>query len=215
MEELLLGFCLGILTNVLAAPIVLYWQFSSSIAGYRVKHTVQATRDIVDQLEQADTYTGTLQNKYRYSLGVMIDAMAQDFRGGFAPDGPWPLLIAKPNPDKPNSDRWERFNKYVRPVMEDINAYSIIGWLHFIPLLNQLRILVELCTQLENTFSEIDRVLQYQGNLIRIDEGGISPVDANSFDHAAVRQLQSEFHRLYEVWCAWLEAIKPPSYLMP
>jgi len=49
---------IGILGGLLVALIIAYWQFTKSVAGYRVKKVVRATREIIEEIQSTDSYTG-------------------------------------------------------------------------------------------------------------------------------------------------------------
>lgn len=92
---LLLGFVLGILASILAGLRLSFLQFKYSTAGFRVQSVPEATRHFANRSNN----TSTLRNKYRYSLGVIIDELQN-----------WP----KDNTQFPlvaqlNGDRWQRF----------------------------------------------------------------------------------------------------------
>jgi len=142
METLTQTICLGVIGSVIAALILIWIQFRYSTAGYRVDKVREATEKIT--APNADT--SLLRNKYRYSLGVIIDDLHQSFKNGFNERGPWPALVDNGDECEPieankSGDRWDKFNRYIRPVVEDINTYSFVGLLQLSSSLRQLRLL--------------------------------------------------------------------------
>src|SRR6266571_5851113 len=120
----IVGFILGILGTV----IISYWQLRSSTSRYRIDTIAAATKSF---MKQTDSKTN-LRNRHRYSLGVILDELISSFgiNKEFNPDGGWPCLVdyncknpASPLTDENGEDidRWARFDRYVRPVISDIN----------------------------------------------------------------------------------------------
>jgi hypothetical protein len=200
METFIQTICPGVVASVIAALILIWIQFRYSTAGYRVDKVREATEKIT--ASKADT--SLLRNKYRYSLGVIIDDLHQSFKDGFNERGPWPVLVdngdeCEPQVDK-SGDRWDKFNRYIRPVVEDINTYSFVGLLQLSSSLRQLRLLTILCHKLEDAVSETDAAF---GN------GLICNKDNRTFIRqdvtADVEDLRNAYYELYIAWCNWYQ----------
>lgn len=132
------------------STLVIYHQFKDSIGGHRVVDVARATHEFT----QPNPNTSVLRNRYRYGLGVIIDDLRQMDEQGLK-EGKCPLLIDK------DSDRWERFDKYVRPIMNDINAYSFLAvYSPLSPLLRQLDSLTNLCRAIEIVVMELDAAFE-------------------------------------------------------
>jgi hypothetical protein len=181
-----LGFIVGILINVLFT----YWQFKDSLAGNRVKMVAEGTREIIAKLRSSDSYPGQLRNKYRYSLGVIIDDLSKMRSGGFKDNGKWPLLV-----DNVDVDHWSRFIRYVRPVVDDINPYSVLAGFRDLrlPLLGELHALINLCWQLEIVVSELDAAFE-NPSVVELSAGGIAPIkDIDEEMRARVQAVEKAY----------------------
>ncbi len=216
LGEAVIGFILGLATNVIVAAYFSYRQFTHSTAGFRVRRVAEATRKIVGDInEHGDQHPSTripLRNKYKYSLGVMLDDLGQSFgtkakQKEFNEQGDWPRIIESRNSDK---GRWERFNEHVRPVIDDINGYVFLGgfsWLLY-PIrpseLRQLQPLMQLCNQLEIVAGELDALFEH--GLVEEKNGRIFPT-RNPEEDEAIKSLRDEYRELYKVWHHWLGAV--------
>lgn len=218
---LLLGFLLGILASIFAGVRLSFHQFRYSTAGYRVDMVAEATSRLVrlKDGQAKDMSTGMLRDKYRYSLGVILDELVQTFHNSeFAADGPWPLTIDIVDETKGNensectyqgSDRWGRFNNYIRPVMTDINVYVFVArfprpfdWIYDKRLVRRLGNLAELCQQLETVVGELDAAMDANPAAIRSDGRAIYPNDSTN-----TPRLVEEHKRLFDVWNEWKNLI--------
>jgi hypothetical protein len=92
-------------------------------------------------------------------------------------------------------DRWEFFNSYVRPVVEDIDSYLFLGWFRISPLVRQLNLLGRLCYRLENVVAEFDAA--YEGGFAQLDQGNRVIVEA---EHGKAAQLRDAYKELYHAW---------------
>lgn len=210
----IVSFFLGVLASIAAGVRLSFLQFQSSTAGYRVKMVTTATQEMVEAAKR-NAYVGTLQDKYRYSLGVILNELTQKFgHNGFNSDGGWPLLIDYDN-ERPK-DRWGRFNKYIRPVIDDINVYAFVaefprhrrldfffGRLYDRPFLQKLGKLTELCQQLETVVGELDAAFEVNQNVAYVKDGAIFPVSDG--EQTAVSRLTQEFRSLHSIWRQWLD----------
>ena len=126
----IVGFVLDVVLSLILS-LDQYWGYT----GNRVKKVVAATREIIEAKGRS-----RLRNRYRYSLGVIIDILDQIWKGDNFKRDAWPCLVnfaddangrlciadQEGKPD-PKADRWDLFNRYVRPVIEDISNFSFIG----------------------------------------------------------------------------------------
>lgn len=196
----------GYLIGFLASVYLVYWQFKRSTAGFRLTNVVKATREITLKLEDSnDNYTGTLQNKYRFSFGVVIDWCSTTFgtqRISKVP-GHFPPLVDI------NTDRWEKFKLYVRPVVEDLNPYSFLGWLPFSRRMKQLRALVLLCNAIEAVVMELDAVVQIDKNkgtsIVKAEDPGFTiNVIGHEIYKTEIDHLTAKYTKLELAWNKWL-----------
>ena len=232
-EYLILGGIVGFIINLIAGLFFSHDQFSSSMARYRVKDTVDATKRIIKETEKAEAdCVSRLRNKYRYSLGVIIDELELVFgRNSKFKEDEWPCLIDfDPNNNKNgfrsvdekgnDKDRWDRFNKYVRPVVEDINSTSFIGNYslvrYFSKEVRQLNALTELCNCLEKVVSELDAAFEAKSlvEIVPINPGDnskvmIKPIVPNS-SVQNINRLKKEYLNLHKAWNKWLSAAEIP-----
>jgi hypothetical protein len=216
---------LSVLTGVVASFLVGVWlshrQFKHSIAGYRVRQVVEATRAIVSF---EGGYTGTLRNRYRYSLGVILDELHKTYGTTDAHNGhrlEWPLTINPSATEKDQHiDRWDRFNRYVRPVIEDINSYAFVAYiLEFAPplqnpnLMQQFRALHQLCIQLENVVSLLDDALQDEAlrEHIVVNEKSIAVKGIECAMNPKLRVLCDAQKDLHGAWTGWLKVTQETS----
>jgi hypothetical protein len=153
-----------------------------------VDKAVKATKAFL--IAKGDERHG-LRNEYRDSLGPMIHELIRAFGSegnGFNELGPWPGLfeINKTNLQKSTADklrwnkikedalvdetgkqidRWERYDKYVGPVLQDIDQYAFLGQSRFYPFLrderrlDQLKKLRALCDKLNDAVGTSDNAL--------------------------------------------------------
>lgn len=229
--SLIIGAFAGYWINVAVAWKISHSQFLSSIAGHRINMTVKATVEIINSPRKNSDQRSRLRDKYRYSLGVIIDILERSFgKDAFSTEGPWPCLTEvnkenlTENPLKNDKgediDRWRYFDNYVRPVVQDINSYSFIGKSRWLRLsrrrretINQLDKLTQLCNQLEVAVSVLDAALEQKSLVEFYQEGSevmIKPklmIDGEEWkDHekGVVRNLIDEYNKLHAAWIEWL-----------
>jgi hypothetical protein len=214
------GFLTGILAGFIVSLVLFLDQFSFSLAGSRVKETVKATKEITKLQDRAGA-----RNRYRYSLGVIIDTLDQTWNSSEFREDEWPPLVhfspeklcvanEKGEPDS-EADRWALFNEYVKPVIENVNSFSFLGrqYLDFArifrkgPEIRQLTALTDFCNQLRAVVSEFDAA--YGNNLVKMvkvnNKVVIQPVsDASPQDIKPLREAYRELHR---AWGEWLRAV--------
>lgn len=214
-----LGICFGFVLGIFASLIAGVWmariQFKASTAKYRVDMVTNATRDI---FAQRTSYLGPLRDKYRYSLGVVVEALVKGFGSeGWREDGPWPLLFPAPDENATDksceTDRWDYFDRYVRPVLTDINVYSFLARvghpskvLRFRPdlPLRELDCLTELCHRLEDVVGELDAACE--ATKIQVFTQNGEKVISRK-DNADIATLRKAYYCLYQVWCKWLDVV--------
>ncbi|MCC6613690.1 MAG: hypothetical protein IT320_09450 [Anaerolineae bacterium] len=213
----LIGFVLGILASIAAGVRLSFLQFKSSIAGYRVQMVTDATLRIHDATIE-DSYVGTLLDRYRFSLGVILEELEQKFgRSDFNNDGGWPLLIDY-DESETKKDRWWRFIHFVRPVIDDINVYAFVagfprqpllhfffGWLYDRAILLRLGKLTELCHQLETVVGELDAAFEANQDLAYVKDRAIFP-NAHGAPEK-ITALTDEFKKLHGLWLEWLDLV--------
>ena len=237
---LFLGFLLGILASFMANYFFAFEQFKGSLAKHRLDMVQEATNEIVEfhkanriQLEsgneEKETAGNRLRNRYRYSLGPMIDQLNACFgKYPFSKEGPWPCLTETNRSNlqgKPlfrgcdSIDRWEWFNKYVRPVIEDINTSSFLSnspilnrYSESQEVLERLDKLTSLCKQLESSVSALDAVLGKE-HMVRFEDIRITVLvkpqtGLNKEDEKVISQLSGEYQKLYNAWIEWLRVAK-------
>lgn len=202
--SLFIGFVAGIFASIYAGLWQARKQFDASTANYRLQMVIDATRVMLaaKNLEPAP-YMGAPRNKFRYSLGTVIQALVQDFdKSGMKnkKNGPLPLLVPE------TGDRWQTFDERIRPILNDINTFSFLGkivWFQNQAPFPQLGQLTQLCNALEIVVSELDAADAEHATEIR--KGSIFLIKECS----EVRELREGYQNLYEVWCRWVQLVQP------
>lgn len=201
----IMGYCIGFIASV----YLIYFQFKKSSAGFRLQSVISSTQDIVDKLQdENDAYVGLLRNKYRFSLGVVIDLLATTF-------GTKNIIKIKSHfPALVNIDggRWEIFLIYVRPVIQDINSYSFLGWLPFSKKMKQLKALVALCNAIEAVVAELDAVAQIDVNnsttILKAEDVGLTiNLVGNEKYESEIKLLYAKYEILETAWRNWLKLV--------
>ncbi|PCJ23403.1 MAG: hypothetical protein COA97_11750 [Flavobacteriales bacterium] len=205
--EHIISFIIGFVASLSVAMTIIYWQFKHSMAGYRLRKIEEATHKIAEK-KKLNTYTGMERNRYRYSLGVILDRLIGSYGTNDIPklENLHPAMLAQ------DGDGWGTFNLYVRPVINDINAFSFISWLSFLPMLKKLGLIFKLCEQLENVTAEMDaiRLLQRTKKIKILEFVGenISITNSNDSDvQEQINQLLAELENLERCWKKWLTCI--------
>lgn len=236
----ILGFIFGLTGNV----VMLMAQFSSSIAAYRVNGVTDATRQITSANERGE-YTGVLTDRYRYSLGVLIDEFTKQcfketFMAGHTLDEAiWPCLVDYDS-RRPTSaekmagvDRWARFERYVRPVVNDINDFALLYFVgqmvdpfRFLGIsrrclsLVRLQALGKLCREIETTVGLLDGAFE-KGVVYLSEANHVTPVNLDDMcfvdqntktQHRAHQEsLFDSYRQLSLAWVAWRELTDPQA----
>ena len=211
-----LGAAVGLVTDILVTLWASLNEFSSSMASYRVNQVIEATQEIVQTKHRSGA-----RDRHRYSLGVIIDCLDQTFgKGDGFKENEWPCLVHHTRDKQPlladrdgtpndKADRWDLFDLYIRPVIDDINAFSFIGryplFPRFFKRIRQLKGLTKLCTHLETVVRELDAAwAEKKVGLERVDgKVVIQPVDWSNED---IGRLREAYRNLHRAWREWLHA---------
>lgn len=220
MCELIVGFILGFVVNLITALLVSCWQFHFSTAHDHIGKTVEAMERIVGS---PIGNLSSLRDDYRDYLGVVIDRLEQIWKGGDFKENIWPCLVhfaddADGRPRianregrlDPNADRWDLFNLYVRPIIQDISSYAFLGWFGWCPLfpkLRQLSALTELCNKLKTVVRRFDAA--YEVGVVELaktnDRVVIQPT-TDSTESEDVKRLREAYRDLCRAWREWSKA---------
>lgn len=187
---LVAGLAIGILGNL----ILIYRQFKNAVAGYRIRQIAEATKYFVETPKKK-VNTGFLRDKYRYSLGLVIDELSSN-NSDFLEDK-WPLLVGE-------RDRWERFNEYVRPAMDDLDTYAFLGAYSILGFydLRQLNLIIKLYRQLETLVGLLDGAYEI-GSIEIINGSRVTPTkDTNG---PLIEEIRREYKNLFKLWDDWLK----------
>jgi hypothetical protein len=211
---LLIGAIIGLIST--------YWffysQFSKGNGGRRMMTINEATHKFNTEFKKRkeEQNIGALRNEYRYGLAVIIDELEQLDNRGFKPDGTLPTLIdcgIDENGVDQGADRWDRFNLYIRPVVDDINAYALLRTLSsrvFQPI-RQLARLVDLCNQLEIVVMHLDAVFAEKSEIVEWQKfggkAGYQLVLKDGLNDDRTKLLTDELKNLSVCWKAWKDAI--------
>lgn len=215
-SEFIAGLFFGFVSNIIVGLYFSWDQFQSSTSGYRLKKVVEATRKIFDP----EANISRERDRYRYSLGVIIDELKQTFgREGDFEDKEWPCLVdynsekyeLSKDENGNDIDRWKHFERYVRPVVDDINNSSFIGNYRLIRSFSkdvrQLYALTKLCNHLENVVSELDAAFQAE-KLVKLNDKNHVVPQENQSKSDGFKRLEKEYHDLFNAWREWLRAAK-------
>lgn len=193
---------LSVLLGYIYAIKISIAQFESSTAGYRLQQVVEATQRLIELRRQSpDSYAGSLRNQYRYSLGVILDKLTQEFmEERFDENAPLPALI------NAEGDRWKRFNDHVRPVIVDINVYTFLSRSLFAKRFNsksmgRLETLTKLCTQMETIVSLLDYAMEGKQPILRFENRKLSFTGQG--DEKARERIIEEYKKLHGIWQCW------------
>lgn len=199
---------LGVFGGFVASLYILYLQFKRSTAWFRLINVINSTKEIV-ALAKSNQYSGYARNKARYSMGVPIDCIAQCYKETFQEK----ISDRYPNLTPIVGNRWEDFNLYVRPVIEDINPYSFLGWIPLSTKMKQLQNLVNFINLIENVVASLDVVIQIQENnnivIVTTNNGpgfGIAMTGNTGFD-TEINTLLQHYRELEKQWYNWLKLI--------
>lgn len=234
---LMIGFVLGILASTIASFILAYVQFKNSIAIERLNQVINATHEIISyhysQVRNpqptfiANFKKQMLRNKYRYSLGVLIDRIVMAYGDNnllTKSDKKYPNFLCmdkKPDSVK-HEDRWKDFMHYVKPVIDEVNSFTFLGNLLFLKkkkTLRQLQCLNSLGMQIEIITGISDSCLaQMKGNHIRpalhAEDDSIEFLDITIEEQEnenILKNLREQYSKLESIWNQWLELTKKKS----
>jgi hypothetical protein len=182
----------GALLGIVVSFILFVLQFWASVARRRVERVAQATNEILANARRS----GPLRNIHRYSLGVIIDDLRY-FNG----TPPWPCII-----ERNSNDRWDRYDKYIRPVVEEITPYAFLGrglpsWA-WPQTLQRVYALSLLCDQLETVTGLLDGAVEEKA--IVIENRLITQVLNDLYDD----KIEAEYRTLYDRWETWRRSAK-------
>lgn len=191
--ELIIGLVVGFLLGIIGNMIVIYAQFGRSIAGHRVSQAVEATKEFLNN----PSNTGAARSKYYFSLGVLIDDLRNiDSNGTKSTTGQWPLIVDS------TTDTHARFDRYIRPLLNDINSYSFLGGFRWRKDLRQLNALSKLCSEFEKVVSALDAGLENPA-VVAIKENGITLI--SNTDDPRAKAVSDAYKKLASVWKHWTD----------
>lgn len=201
------GAALGFTTNLITSYMFLWYQFEGT-GQHRVKIVAEATR----AFRASEPETSILSNKYRYGLGKIIDELRSLDPDGFKKEYKDREKVCPSLNEGNEKDRWDSFNRYVRPVLDDVNAYEMLrSSATFNPTIRQLSTLIDLCNQIEVVVMNLDAlgdktdILDWQS----IDKPEIKHLILKRPDDPIAKDLRDSLRELYTKWSAWEEAVKP------
>ncbi len=207
---MLVSILTSAITTFLIGRMYLNFQYHKSNAGYRQGKIIAATREIKAGLPAASPEADALRNKYKSSLGLVIERLVRTYGTlpSAAPGDLHPLLHTPGH-----ADPWSFFEAHVRPVKADLNNNAFIGWIPAVPNVKKLTTLWEMCHQMENIViatAEIQSlekkypspVLQPEGDYaVRVRVAG----EPEMATRAA--KLLEEYNLLRGHWYQWLRLI--------
>ena len=192
---------MSIVTSVLIGRIILLFQYKQTTAGFRLYKVAAATHTILAS-KNAEQGVDNIVDSLRYSAGKLMYRCYRAF-GETSHENThhqYPLLV---NDLNEVADFWNFYTTHVRPVINDVNNNSFIGWLPTREM-RRLRSLVKLCNQVECVISE----------LILVDNKTISTCltivgnDVVQFikadDVQELLSLKKAYDKLSVCWFTWL-----------
>jgi hypothetical protein len=196
---IVISVIVSIVVSILTGRIILLLQYKLTNAGFRVNKVAAATHEIM-VLSNVERKDGDVINSFRYSAGLFLYRCHKAFDAGQTENSLYPLLTD--NIEK-EVDSWRFYNTHVRPVINDINNNSFIGWLPTIEM-RRLRSLVKLCNQVEYVISEI--ALINQENRTKYMLGvGLDLVQFVNYDNQKELQpVKDAYEVLRKDWFRWI-----------
>jgi hypothetical protein len=175
------GVLLGFIANIAVGIWFSYDQFSRSSAGFRVKNTVEATQRIID--EERDR--GSLRNKYRYSLGVIIDELVPA--------------------DDINSSSFVGSYGLIRYCSKDVHQLDVLTKL--------CTCLENVVSELDSAFEqpiivELDHENRIAFRMFKEKEKEELPTEVREQLPKRRERLRNAYEELFVAWRAWLRVAK-------
>lgn len=212
----LLSLFIGILGSFIVAWVFFYMQYNKSTAAYRIRQIEEATKKIIDakKKNRENREIAMLRNNYRFSLGVALDRITKTYSNSSSPlEYPYPNFIDYNEDEKGNrSDGWGFFLGRIKPVIDDINQYSFIGWMPF-PQRKKLKIIVNICYQLQKIVETHDAIMDNSATkeLIVFELTDREFFKINNSDDLFVQEwktkLETEYNLLETYWREWISII--------
>ncbi|MGD1276651.1 MAG: hypothetical protein ABR964_05440 [Tepidisphaeraceae bacterium] len=234
------GLLAGIIANWVTTLYFAYKQFKRSVGWQRIEGVKEATRIFkAARMGPAQADSGAVsrrRDEFRYSLGVMVQYLIDTFGNpvqDFNEVGPWPI-VTDFNPDDPaykgdnrfkylaegkdsedpknwkDYDRWGFFNRYVRPVIEDINPSTLVLNVH-LPFkrreVEPLRALLDLCLAVESVTAKVDAAAENPTLLKIVPEDRkwlMRPIDVQD---GKVKEVSEAMKNLHSKWKEWVRVV--------
>jgi hypothetical protein len=180
-----MDFIWGVVSGIVVTIGTLILQFRFSIAGKRFDRIENATRVVLSLLERGED-VASVRNKYRYSLGVTIDNLYTAYFSQNLPN------LVDVSAGKMTDDRWEKFNKEIRPILNDLSPYLFMGQFPCC----KFAILTRLLFDIEAYVGELDKA--FQEGIIQVNQNMLSC--QNLAGHPDLNRANQE---LLASWNAW------------
>lgn len=213
----LLSIFIGVLGSFIVAWVFFYMQYNKSTAAYRIRQIEEATKKIINAKKKngENREIAMLRNHYRYSLGVVLDRITKTYLNSSSSlEYPYPNFIDYDEDGKGNRscDGWRFFIERIKPVIDDINQYSFIGWMPS-PYHKRLKIIVNICYQLQKIVETHDAIMDNSATikLIAFELPYREFFRINNSDDLFVQKwktkLETEYNLLESYWREWVSTI--------
>jgi hypothetical protein len=134
------------------------------------------------------------------------------------PQNCWPLIIPSQAFTDSTYDRWDIFNRYVRPVIDDLNplVFMTVFWWRRFPVigrlsgLDELELLAKLCQKIEIATALLDAALEnpvQARSTKRVTPLGherMLIVPTADADTTRVEEISRAIHELHIAWNRWV-----------
>ena len=206
---LITGFFLGMVGSLVVNYLFGLRQYGASLARKRVDQITQATREFL----LPDKETSELRDIYRFAMGVIIDDITNpDNRQSIDSFARWHFVCGDLN-----KDRWEKFNKHIRPIIELLHTYEYLSVFRWVGSrrAEQLFVLSSFLNQFEDVVAHLDacmdisdennkeRVQNYLAQKCTGANDKPLPLPLEN-EPIGLRELHKEMKRLFDLWQCWI-----------
>lgn len=186
----------SVFTTFLLSRVYLNLQYLHSNAGQRQSQIIKATRSVFEQqLTDEDRYS--LSKVYHTSLGPLfyrLYTFEQDAAGATLP-----CLNGM------GKEGWHFYDQYIRPVRNDMNNNSFIGWLPYFANVERLKVIWKMCQRTEELITQVE-LLKMEGKVSIT--GNQLLISSSAKEDPEVRRLVLGYEDLYALTKKWCRMTK-------
>lgn len=193
--------------SFLIGRIYLNRLYASSNSGHRQAAIILATKEILaDAGEKRTVFSNALLKRHRHSLGALLQRMLHAYGVEDVPATMAPRLT-----NEGDIDIWSFYEENIRPVKEDMNNNSFIGWLSFVHNVKLMTTLWDICHISEDIITNIAVIeaISVERNLplpytLQNELLELSSLAENDYGHYFT-QLKQQYDQLQHKWRRWLK----------